>query len=78
MTFGTTWLILRDILVGLQLRTALRAQFAESYAHAKESLKNYKLENSILGDHNPVTDEEEKMYNQYTVDPQLSNPLCTL
>ena len=46
-------------LVGLQLRTALKAQFAEGYAHAKESLKNYKPENSSLGADS--VDREEKM-----------------
>ena len=46
--------------VGLQLRTALRTQFAESCVHAKESLKNYKPENSLLD--NYCAEEEERLY----------------
>lgn len=38
----------------------MRTQFAESCAHAKESLKNYKPENSLLGDY--CTEGEEIMY----------------
>ena len=49
--------LLQFILVGLQLRTALRAQFAESCVHAQESIKNHQPENLLIGDYH--TDGEE-------------------
>ena len=49
-------------IVGLQLRTALRAQFAESCAHIKESLKNYRSENSLLDEDDYYAEGKEKMY----------------
>lgn len=38
----------------------MRAQFAESCVHAKESLKNYRQENSLLGVH--LAEGEERVY----------------
>ena len=38
----------------------MRTQFAESCAHVKESLKNYKPENSLLDDY--CAEGEEEMY----------------
>ena len=58
--------------VGLQLRTALRTQFAESCVHAKESLKNYKPENSLLD--NYCAEEEERLYaSLYFAHPCIAN-----
>jgi len=54
----TAFSILKFILVGLQLRTTLRAQFAKSCVHAQESIKNHQPENSLLDDY--CRDKEEK------------------
>ena len=54
------------VLVGLQLRTALRTQFTESYAHAKETLKNHHPENSSLaGYHTPENETTSALLKFY-------------